>query len=305
MKWEKRGFICGHKSFDLPWFRKNMMVPTPHLVERGRLRLFTAMCDEQMVGRIGYVDVNPDRPDEVLGVSERPVLDIGEDGTFDDNGVLPSSLLQKNGRIYLFYLGYQLGVKVPYTVFSSIAVSDDGGESFRRISQTPVFERRNDERYMRSCPTVVEDNGIYRAWYLSGNGWILKGEKKIPMYDLKYMESRNILRWDASPASAIELRDDEYGITKADVEKKNGTYNMIYSVRSFSKGYRLGYAESKDCKNWKRMDDHVGIDVSKSGFDDQMICYATRYKHDGRQYLFYCGNGYGLEGIGYAELLSP
>jgi len=107
MKWHKRGVICNHETLDLPWFRKNVMVPLPHLVESERLRLFVTFCDAANVGRIGYVDVDPDDPARILGYSKTPVLDIGRPGTFCDNGILTASLLQAADGLYLYYSGYQ------------------------------------------------------------------------------------------------------------------------------------------------------------------------------------------------------
>ena len=53
------------------------------------------------------------------------------------------------------------------------------------------------------------------------------------------------------------------------------------------------------------MDDQVGITISEKGhFDDDMICFGERLECNGKIYLFYSGNHYGIAGIGYAELMS-
>ena len=62
------------------------------------------------------------------------------------------------------------------------------------------------------------------------------------------------------------------------------------------------YAESKDGISWERKDDKVGIDVSESGWDSEMICYPFVFEHKGQKYLLYNGNGYGKTGLGYAVL---
>ena len=64
--------------------------------------------------------------------------------------------------------------------------------------------------------------------------------------------------------------------------------------------YRLGYAESLDGIQWERRDELVGVDVSPSGFDNEMIEYAAVVKHNGRHFMFYNGNNYGFDGIGLA-----
>ena len=66
--------------------------------------------------------------------------------------------------------------------------------------------------------------------------------------------------------------------------------------------YRIGYAESDDGINWTRNDDQVGIDVSNTGWDSEMIEYPHIAKINGKQIMFYCGNHFGKGGFGYAEL---
>ena len=77
---------------------------------------------------------------------------------------------------------------------------------------------------------------------------------------------------------------------------------MWYSIRSLSKGYRLGYAESEDGVNWRRKDNEIGIDVSDNGWDSEMICFPAIIDVNSERYLFYNGNNYGETGFGYAVL---
>jgi len=64
----------------------------------------------------------------------------------------------------------------------------------------------------------------------------------------------------------------------------------------------MGYAESVDGYKFKRMDHKVGIELSETGWDSEMICYPNVFKHKNEIYLLYCGNGYGRTGFGYAIL---
>ena len=65
----------------------------------------------------------------------------------------------------------------------------------------------------------------------------------------------------------------------------------------------LGYAYSNDLETWHRDDDKIGIDVSKNGWDSQMLAYPNISEIDGKKYLFYCGNEFGKYGFGLAQLL--
>lgn len=307
MKWNKKGLICSHETFDLAWYKKNTMVPVPYLINESVLRIFLTFCDEKNVGRIGFVDVNPENPSEILNYSKEPILNIGEDGCFDDNGVITASIVDnEDGKLFLYYSGYQSGVKIPYTIFSGLAISKDNGNSFVKHSKNPILDRTSEEIVSRASSIVLKENNIYKMWYTGDYqyGWINDSEKKMPSNIVKYLESKNGTNWDTKEGiQCLGFNNkDEYAIAKPTVWKEDNKYKMIYSIRTFSKGYRLGYAESIDGIKFTRIDDNVCIDVSESGWDSEMICYSTRFKCKNKVYLFYCGNKYGLNGFGYAEL---
>lgn len=304
MKWVKKSFICSHETFGLSWFKKNTMVPVPHLVAPDRLRIFLTMCDKDNVGRIGYVDVDPENPGHVLGHSTAPVLDIGDDGCFDDSGVLPSALFEKDGKHYMFYSAYQKHAKVPYSILSGLAVFEgDDFSRLTRVSNVPILERTQAEQFIRSAIFCLEEGARYRIYYSSGNRWINNSIKEAPSYDIKCIESDSLFDWNgATPHPCINLSHDEYGLTTPGVFKEDGVYKMFYAIRSVAKGYRLGYAESSDGLEWCRMDEKMDIDVSATGWDSEMICFGNLFKHKDKTYLFYCGNHYGMGGMGYAEL---
>lgn len=308
MNWQKKGFICSSETFDLPWYKKNTMVPLPYLIDEGRLRIFLTMCDAQNIGRIGYVDVDPDHPSIIINFSRQPVLDIGEPGSFSDNGVLTSSLLEVDDKLYLYYSAYQSCVKIPYLIFSGVAVSDDKGHTFKNLSRAPILDRVEGEIFVRSSPAILKERDGFRVWYSSDSrqGWINDGAKPRPCYDMKYIVTSSATDWPrAHGNTSIALQNgDEHGITKATFWKEDGIYKAIYAIRSLSKGYRLGYAESLDGACFERKDDQVGIDVSDTGWDSEMITFPERFSHRDRTFLFYCGNHYGMAGMGYAELIK-
>ncbi len=308
MKWLKKGLICNHETFELDWYKKNTMVPVPYLVDEYTLRIFITMCDADNIGRIGYVDVNPKNPSEIISYSKKPLIDIGSDGAFDDNGVVTASVYEEGDLLYMFYSGYQLCTKVPYMIFAGLAVSEDKGKTFKKVSDAPLMKRVQGELCTRCVPFVVKENDVYRMWYTSDvdGGWVTKNQKLMPLYDLKYIESKNLQDWGNTVGNtAVHIDgDDEHGIAKCTLWKEDGLYKVIYSIRSLSKGYRLGYGESKDGKTFIRMDDQIGIDVSSKGWDSEMLAFAERIQVNDKVYLFYCGNHYGMSGMGYAELVK-
>src|SRR3954462_6879116 len=129
MRWAKKGLIYGPTGVRL-WARPSALQPTPYLKREGVVRIFAGFRDCAGVSRVGFVDLDAANPSTIMQVSEEPVLDIGEPGAFDENGVVPCAIVERDGKLLLFYAGYQLGQKVKFYAFSGLAVSDDGGESF-------------------------------------------------------------------------------------------------------------------------------------------------------------------------------
>lgn len=302
MKWIKKGLIyCPDGSCS--WARSHAMVPTPYFAGDDVLRLYVGFRDKNGISRIGFVELDANNPSKVLKVSENPLLDVGAPGTFDDNGVIPSSVVNFNGKLYLYYFSFQLGVKVRYFMFSGLAISEDGGNTFARYSRVPVLDRSNRELFFRSGPFVLLDNGLWKMWYVAGSEWIDINGKISPSYSIKHLESEDGINWGKEGRSCIApAHDDEYGVGRPFVIKDSGLYKMFYSIRSKSKGYTIGYAESADGLSWTKKDGEVGIDFSDNGWDSQMICYHSIVKHRGITYMFYCGNNFGESGFGYAVL---
>ncbi len=123
MRWEKLGLVYAPRGESV-WAQAHAFLPTSRLLGDGRIRVYAAFRDREQVGRVGFVDVDARDPSKVLHVSERPALDVGEPGTFDDSGVSPVSLVEHEGRLLLYYIGWQLGVKVRYALLMGLAESD-------------------------------------------------------------------------------------------------------------------------------------------------------------------------------------
>jgi len=302
MKWTKRGLIYAPDGA-MPWAVRYAFPPTPLLISPGTLRLYVAFCDANTVGRIGFVDVDAKNPSIVRDVSSAPVLDIGEPGSFDENGVVPTSVIRVGQQVYLYYVGYQLGYKVRYFQFEGLAISNDGGATFQRQRTVPIIDRSHDERLNRTSAFVCQDDGVFKMWYVAGNDWTTVGGKLFPRYNLRYLESHDGREWGRVGRVCIDLRDDnEYALGRPWVIKDERGYRMFYSARTRGKGYRLGYAESPDGLRWERKDADVGIDVSPSGWDSEMIAYSSLHRSGDDVFLFYNGNNCGSTGFGFAQL---
>lgn len=302
MKWRKLGRVYTAND-EYGWAHSHAYIPTPFVLDDDRIRVYVAFQNKQQVGRIGFVDVDAENPLKILRISVKPALDIGEPGTFDDNGVTPMCLVNIRRNNLMYYTGWQLGVKVRYYLFTGLAIIDANGETFKRYSNVPVLDRSNEELFVRTGAYVMQDDDIYKMWYIAGSKWIDIRGKKVPTYNMRYLECKDGLSWDKKGVVCMELSgNDEFGFGRPYIIKENNKYKMWYSIRTVSKGYRLGYAESINGKEWIRKDNEVGIDVSESGWDSEMICFSSIVDVKGKRYMFYNGNNYGETGFGVAVL---
>lgn len=300
MKWKKLGRII-KPSGDIEWMRTHAMVPTPDLVEGDIYRIYFSGRDKYNRSFIGYAVIDINDPYTVLEFSEKPVLGLGELGCFDDNGVTPSWVLDNDRKKFLYYIGWRPRSTTRMSVIAGLAVSTDHGKTFSRVSRSPILWLTDREPFsILTAPCVMIDNDIWKMWYVSGTKWL---NPDLPRYNIKYAESKDGISWNQQAVVCIEAKNEkETALARPCVLKENGMYRMWYSSKTAETSYRIGYAESKDGISWQRMDDKVGIDVSESGWDSEMIEYAFVVNHNGKKYMFYNGNGYGNSGIGLAVL---
>ena len=64
----------------------------------------------------------------------------------------------------------------------------------------------------------------------------------------------------------------------------------------------MGYAESKNGKEWIRMDEKLNINPTPNSFDSEAIMYGCPFEIKGKLYLFYNGNNFGEKGFAIATL---
>ena len=290
-----------------PWMRHHAQLPTPHLVSEERLRIYFSSRDEQGRSRIGVVEVDPDQPAAMQALHHSPVLDLGRRGTFDDSGVMPSSLVDAGGRLHLYYVGWTRGVSVPYGNAIGLAISTDAGTTFTRAFEGPVVDRDRDEPFSTLTCSVLRESGTWRMWYTSTTGWIDVRGVFEPIYVIKYAESEDGVAWRRENVTCIEPRSPLEANGRPWVLRDGATYRMWYSYRGVdgyrddpNNSYRIGYAESSDGLSWQRRDEVVGIELSESGWDSEMIAYPSIYEHRDTKHLLYNGNGFGASGIGHA-----
>ena len=300
MKWTKLGLVFVTDN-DHPWMLSHAANPVAEHLSGDVFRIYFSCRDKESRSHISFAEVDIKPPFRVLRIAQEPVLAPGQVGTFDDSGVSLSCISEVNGNKYLYYLGWNLGVTVPWRNSIGLAICDPVTQTYRRYSDAPLLDRSDVDPYSISYPFVLNDAGTYRMWYGSNLKW--GREQKDMAHLIKYAESDDALHWKRNGVIALPFKNqDEYAMSRPFVLKEDGLYRMWYSYRGVS--YRIGYAESRDGIQWTRKDEEAGIDVSKMGWDSEMIEYPYLFEHQGSRYMLYNGNGYGKTGVGLAVLES-
>jgi predicted GH43/DUF377 family glycosyl hydrolase len=298
MTWVKKGLIFKPEG-QRDWVVSHAMLPTADRIDGDLFRIYFSGRDDNNRSRIGYIEVNMNEPEKILRLSDDPVLDLGELGCFDDNGVSPTWITHNGGKTFLYYFGWNKGSTVRAAEVSGLAISSNDGRTFVRHSRAPVIDRTDMEPCLIlvvSC--VLVEGKKWRMWYDSADRWM---SSELPRYNIKYAESTDGIHWTRNGIVSVDYKSEEESrVSRACVLREGEFYRMWYCYAMGSGGYRMGYGESDDGIHFTRKDDKVGIDVSESGWDSEMICYPNVFEHKGLKYMLYCGNGYGRTGFGYA-----
>ena len=302
MKWKKLGHIfCADRQSD--WLYSHAMIPIAEQLDGDLYRIYFSSRDKHNRGHGAYVEVSMSKPLRVLRLSDKPVIEPGDLGCFDDSGALPNSIVNVGQRKLLYYTGINLGVTVK--IRNSIGLAEWNSETnrFERCFKGPVIDRTRDFPHFVATPEVHYDGDRYRAWFTSCVGWKIEAGEPKHFYRLEYAESADGINWKRDGMIAIDFRDSyEYALGVPRVVRDRAGYKMWFCSRATrdQPTYRIRYAISADGVTWERRDSEAGIDVSETGWDSQMICYPYVFEHAEQRYMLYNGNHYGKTGFGLA-----
>jgi hypothetical protein len=303
MKWKKFGLIfCANSQSET--MVSGGRAPVPLYLGNDIFKIYFASYDSDGKGRIFSLKFNINKPNKIFELEKNIILDIGSIGFYDDNGIIPSSLLKVEDMLYLYTIGFSVKNKIIFDASSGLAISKNNGKIFHKFDG-PVIDKTINDPCFATSPTVIKDNSIFKMWYVSCIKWEKQSDETYKhFYNIKYKESKDGIHWDVKSEVAIDFKNEyEYAISRPSVVKdSNDNYKMWYSYRAQKNidTYRIGYAESNDGINWVRKDEEVGINISKDGWDSEMICYPYVFDHKGKRYMLYNGNGYGKTGFGLA-----
>jgi hypothetical protein len=297
VQWVRHGLVLPPPRID-GWGVSHAMVPFVRDGNDG-LELWYSARDEEGRSHTGRAAL------DVHAAEARPaqaaVLSPGALGAFDDSGAMGACLVRARDREHLYYIGWALGVTVPFATYIGLAVSEDGGRTFERVADGPVIGRTASDPFLATSPWVLIEDGRWRMWYASGARWEPTDAGPKHYYRIVYAESADGVEWTPTGRICIDFADaSEYALARPCVVQDGDRYRMWFSCRGDA--YRIGYAESPDGLTWERDDRHAGLWPAGEEWESQSVEYGCVFDHDGTRWMLYNGNGYGETGIGLASL---
>lgn len=313
MNWKKLGKIFNPLEHDLPNGCIDFAQSPQTLVFDDYVRIyFSARRKDESNGKylsqIVFVDMDKDFQ-TIKRISDKTIIELGELGCFDEHGIFPFHVVRNQDKIFAYTCGWSRRVSVSVETSIGLAVSYDNGLTFKKIGKGPILSSSLNEPFLVGDAFVRIYNGQWHMWYIYGTRWFENDiEEPARVYKIAHAISNDGIIWqkEEKPIIANKLNENECQALPSVIFEK-GTYHMFFCYRqptdfrrNKERSYRIGYAFSNDLVNWTRDDDNVGIEVSNSGWDSEMLCYPHVFSFNSQVYMLYNGNEFGKAGFGLA-----
>ena len=305
--WEKKGLIYSCDFYGTGYAQDAFI----DVIDEDIWRIYYSTRTKDVVSFPYFIDVEAANPKNILRIHDKPLFQPGRMGTFDESGITMTSIVNVGDEKYLYYCGWNKRVSVPYALSIGVAVVKNNGTVFEKMFDGPIMDRSKYNPIAVSAPFVIIDEGIFKMWYITFTDWKVYNGRKEPIFVIKYATSDNGIDWNTSPDICFDSTYDGESFARPWVLKDNGIYKMWFSSRGpvgyREKGgqhYMVDYAESSDGKNWERKTNDFNLTTSESGWDSEMLAYASVIKHNDLYYMLYNGNQFGKTGFGYAVCKS-
>jgi hypothetical protein len=305
--WIKKGLLFDVNKYKERGLFSHATIPFAYHLQADNYRIFFSSRDELGRSRPYYQDsLIKDGEIVLVGSPIGPIFDFGPKGTFDDNGIMPSCIIDVGNEVWMYYIGWNPQVTVSYRLAIGLAISKDGGVTFSRSSNGPLLDRSYHEPFFNTSPFVIREDDFFRMIYVSSTGWIEHNGRMEPRYLLMQSISKDGISWIKPGELVLGYSDDIENFGRPCILKNSKGYELYFSHRMArdyredrTQSYKLGRVESSDAQTWK----NISLDIFSGmplDWDCDMYEYCHVFIHENNTYMLYNGNDHGLNGFGYA-----
>jgi len=273
--WVKKGIIFNSEWAQLP------VVDVYH----DYYKIYYSTRDEDGRSRPGAICVSKDL--QKLLSHETIPLSLGQPGTFDSYGVMPSSIYtrEEDGWKFMYYVGWSKRIDVPYWNSMGLAMSTNGGITWTKCSKGPYLSSNPLEHGF--IGTVELNTSNINEIYYSSAYWEKFDNKWEPIYDIKI--SRNGLVGE----TILPLKENEGGIAAFRPLKDK----FYYSKRN-KLDYRTNPQNSYKIYSWDPKTNQETLELSPS--EDEIMCAYPYIIEEKDKYIMFYNSDFGKSGIRYA-----
>jgi hypothetical protein len=317
MQWRKLGKIFDPTQFKLPNDCVEFAQSPQVLVFNDFVRIYfsTRSIDHsngKYLSHIAFVDMQKNLRN-VIRISDKVVIPLGELGCFDEHGIFPMNVLRHGNVVYGYTCGWNRKISVSVDTAIGLAISKDEGLTFQKIGAGPILAASIQEPCLVGDAYVKIINGIFHMWYIFGTGWKRYTPNSEPdrTYKISHATSTDGIVWIKEEARQIvaDLLGSDESQALPSVITIGSRHHMFFCFRqSFDfrtdkgRGYSIGHAWSDDLISWTRDDRHPQLLGTPGEWDSDMQCYPHVFECQEKIYLLYNGNEFGKYGFGLAEL---
>ncbi len=313
LTWKNKKHIFNVEHHNLP---KDCIshAQSPQAIElEDRIRIFFSSRsidkNKKFLSHILYVDYSKDFS-KIIDISKKSCLELGEVGSYYEHGIFPIHIFKDENNIFGFITGWSRRASVSAESAIGVFKSSDDGKNFKQIFNGPIMSAIKNEPFLVADPFILKIKDEYNMFYIFGDKWIKKRDELEAerVYKIARATSHNLFDWDRDSKFIIESKLTDECQALPSVIKIKDKFVMVFCYRdvfnfrkSIKHSYKLGYAYSKDLKNWIRDDSFIKFS-NNSEWDNKMQCYPQFFKFQEKFFLLYNGNNFGEKGFGIAEL---
>ena len=301
VEWRKRGLLYAADGAGRhPKLASHAANPVAVHLEGDVFRVFFSGRDTRNRSSVGAVDI--DIPaGRVVRDHPEPVIEHGPPGSFYADGISIGCVYRAaHGTRYMLFMGWQVAGRDHWRGdIGRLRLTDDLG--LEAQDTVPFLGAAPHDPVSLSYPWVEKTGAGYSMWY--GSTWTWDAGNDEMIHVINHATSSDGETWQRRGlAVPMEIGRAQALSRPTVLIHADGRHDMWVSVRAGGGDrYRIGRARSADGETWALDPAGAGIAPSTEGWDSEMVEYPFVFRHDGRAYMLYNGNGHGLTGFGLAE----
>ena len=293
MKWKKLGKIFDPTKNELISNCREYAQSPQVLSFHNFVRIYFATREKDKSGKylshISFIDIDSNLQN-ILSVSTKTVIELGELGCFDEHGISLMNVLRVKNKVYGYTNGISRKKSVPVETCIGLAISHDDGITFEKYGLGPILTSSLGAPFLVGDPFVKIFNDTFHMWYIVGEKWKKKSNRLEPdrVYKIAHAISKDGKKWIRSGEKIVsdKIGKHECQALPTVFSYKN-RYHMIFCYRDvhdfrtdFNCSYKLGYAFSYDLIQWKRDDSILSLSIENNDWDSGMQCYPHVFQVD-------------------------